>query len=155
MCRVTYIRVLSGKFPNISRKNFPVLLWSCSALSPSKYCPLLCMQGCQRFFNVLKHSWKPILGMLRKCAREFLLNASLDSNGGLSALIWTLETERIQLVRDLESTEAVEGQSSCVWPRSHGLRTMNVRAHCHVGASIDSPATHQVFFSWLPHEDVA
>ena len=50
-------------------------------------------------------------------------------------------------MRDLESTEAVEGQSSRVWPRSHGQGRMNVRAHCHVGASIDSPATHEFFFS--------
>jgi hypothetical protein len=47
-----------------------------------------------------------------------------------------LETERSQLVRDLESTEAEEGQSSRVCPRSHGQETMNVRARCHVGASI-------------------
>ena len=129
--------------------------WSYSALSSSKYSPLLCMHHCQRFFNVLKHSWKAFLGMLRKCASEFVLIASVDSNSGLSALIWALETEKSQLVRDLESTEVVEGQSSRVWPRSHGQGTMNVRVRCHVGVSIDSPATYQGFFSWLPHEDVA
>ena len=74
-----HIRGLSGKFPNISRKNFPVLPWSYSALSPSKYSPLLCMHRCQRFFNVLKHSWKAVLGMLRKCTSEFVLIASVDS----------------------------------------------------------------------------
>ena len=47
------VRGLSGKFPNISRKNFPVLPWSYSALSPSKSSPLLCMHRCQRFFNAL------------------------------------------------------------------------------------------------------
>jgi hypothetical protein len=35
-----HIRVLSGKFPNISGKKFPFLPWSYSALSPSKYSPL-------------------------------------------------------------------------------------------------------------------
>ena len=70
------IQGLSGKFPNISCKNFPVLPWSYSALSPSKYSPLLCMHHCQHFFNVLKHSWKAFLGILRKCASEFVLIAS-------------------------------------------------------------------------------
>jgi len=36
------------------------------------------MHRCQRFFNVLKHSWKAFLGMLRKCASEFVLIASID-----------------------------------------------------------------------------
>jgi hypothetical protein len=62
-----HIRGLSRKFPNISRKNFPVLPWSYSALSPSKYSPLLCMHRCQHFFNVIKHSWEAVLGMLCKC----------------------------------------------------------------------------------------
>ena len=75
----TQIRGLSGKFPNISRKNFPVLPWSYSALSPSTYSPLLCMHRCQRFFNVMKHSWKAVLGMLCRCASEFVLIASIDS----------------------------------------------------------------------------
>jgi len=70
-------------------------------------------------------------------------------NGGLSALISALETEKSQLVRDLESTEAVEGQSSCVWPRSHRQGTTNVRVRFHVGASIDSPATHQVLHAQI------
>ena len=74
-----YIRGLSGKFPNISRTNFPVLPWSYSALSPSKSFPLLYMHRCRRFFNVLKHSWKAVLGMLRKCSSEFVLIASIDS----------------------------------------------------------------------------
>ena len=74
-----HIRSMSGKFPNNSRKNFPVLSWSYSALSRSKYSPLLCMHRCQRFFNVLKHSWKAVLGMLRKWASEFILIASVDS----------------------------------------------------------------------------
>jgi len=152
---LSLLRGLSGKFPNISHKNFPVVPWSYSALSPSKYSPLLCMHRCQRFFNVLKHSWKAVLGMLRKCVSEFVLIASIHSNGSLSGLIWALETGRSQLVRDLKSTEAVEGQLSRVWPRRHGQGTMNVRGRCHVGASIDSPATHHVFFSWLLHEDVA
>jgi hypothetical protein len=104
------------------------------------------MHRCQRFFNVLKHSRKAVLGMLRKCASEFVLIAPVDKkrrpfNVDLSF------GNRSQLVRDLESTDAVEGQSSRVWPRSHGQGTMNVRGRCHVGASIDSPATHQVFFS--------
>ena len=73
------IQGLSGKFPNISCKNFPVLPWSYSALSPSKYSPLLCMHHCQHFFNVLKHSWKAFLGILRKCASKFVLIASIDS----------------------------------------------------------------------------
>ena len=30
-------------------------------------------------FNVLKHSWKAVLGMLRKCASDFVLIASIDS----------------------------------------------------------------------------
>jgi len=64
---------LSGKFPNTSRKNFPVLRWSYSGLSPWTYSPLLCMHRCQHFFNVLKHSWKAFLGMLCKCASEFVL----------------------------------------------------------------------------------
>ena len=149
------IRGLSGKFPNISRKNFPVLPWSYSALSPSKYSSLLCMHRCQRFFNVLKHSWKAVLGMLRKCSSEFVLIATIDPKRRPFSVDLSFGTERSQLVRDLESAEAVEGQSSRVWPRSHGQGTMNVRARCHVGASIDSPATHQVFFSWLPHEDFA
>jgi hypothetical protein len=37
------------------------------------------MHRCQRFFNVLEHSWKAVLGMLRKCASEFVLIASVDS----------------------------------------------------------------------------
>jgi len=37
------------------------------------------MHRCQRFFNVLKHSWKAFLGMLRKCSNEFVLIASIDS----------------------------------------------------------------------------
>ena len=40
---------------------------------------LLCMHRCQCFLNVLKHSWKAVLGMLRKCASEFVLIASIDS----------------------------------------------------------------------------
>ena len=50
-----------------------------SYLEASKYSPLLCMHRCQCFFNVLKHSWKDVLGMLRKCASEFSLIASVDS----------------------------------------------------------------------------
>jgi hypothetical protein len=73
------IRGLSGRFPNISRKNVPVLPGSCSALSPSEYSPLLCMHRCQRFFNVLKHSWKAFVGILRSSASEFALIASIDS----------------------------------------------------------------------------
>jgi hypothetical protein len=45
------------------------------------------MHHCQCFFNVLKHSWKAVLGMLRKCASEFVLIASITQNSGLSALI--------------------------------------------------------------------
>ena len=37
------------------------------------------MHRCQHFFNVLMHSWKAFLGMLRKCASEFVLIASIDS----------------------------------------------------------------------------
>jgi len=37
------------------------------------------MHRCERFFNVLMHSWKGFLGMLRKCAGEFVLIASIDS----------------------------------------------------------------------------
>ena len=73
------VRSLSVKFPIISRKNFPFLSCRYSALSSSKYSPLLCMHRCQRFFNVLKHSWKYVLWMLRKCASEFVLMASVDS----------------------------------------------------------------------------
>ena len=145
-----YIRGLSRKFPNISRKNFPVLPWSYSALSPSKYSPLLCMHHCQPFFNVLKHSWKAVLGMLCKCASEFALIASTDSKRRPFSVDLSFGNRKKSA-----GAEAVEGQSSHVWPRSHGQGTMNVRARCHVGASIDSPAAHQVFFSWLPHEDVA
>ena len=78
-CTLCTIRGLSGKFLNMSHKNFPVLPWSYSVMSPSKYFPLLCMHCCQRFFNVLKHSWKAFLGMLHKCASEFVLIASIDS----------------------------------------------------------------------------
>ena len=149
------IRGLSGKFPNISRKNFPVLPWSYSALSPSKYSPLLCMRRCQRFFNVLKHSWKAVLGMLRKCASEFVLIATIDTKRRPFSVDLCFGNRKKSAGARSGEYEAVEGQSSRVCPRSHGQGTMNVRARCHVGASIDSPATHQVFFSWLPHEDVA
>jgi len=37
------------------------------------------MHHCQHFFNVLKHSWKAFLGMLREYASEFVLIASIDS----------------------------------------------------------------------------
>jgi len=39
----------------------------------------LCMHHFQRFLNVLKHSWKAVLGVLIKCASEFVLIASIDS----------------------------------------------------------------------------
>jgi hypothetical protein len=138
------MRGLSGIFPNISRKNFPILSWSYSALSPSKSSPLLWTHRCQRFYNVLKHSWKTVSGMLRKCAGEFVLIASIDSKRRPFSVNLSFGKERSQLVRDLESTEAVEGQSSRVWPRSHKQGTMNLRARCQVEASIDSPAKHQV-----------
>ena len=137
---------LSRKFPNILRKNFPVLPWSYSACclqSTPLYSVCTAASVSSMFWNIpgkLFQEW---------CANA-LANLSWlpqqTQNGGLSALIWALETERSQLVRDLESTKSVEGQSSRVWRRSHGQGTMNVRARCHVGASIDSPATHQVFF---------
>ena len=119
---VFLIRGLSGKFPNISRKNFLVLPWSISALSPSKYSHLLFMHRCQPYVNVLKHSWKAVLGILRKCASEFVLIASVDSKQRPFSVDLRLETERSQLVQDLKSTEAVEGQSSRVWPRSQQTR---------------------------------
>jgi hypothetical protein len=37
------------------------------------------MNRCQRFFNVLKHSWKAVIGMLRKCTSEFVFIALIDS----------------------------------------------------------------------------
>jgi hypothetical protein len=103
------------------------------------------MHRCQRFFNVLKHSWKAVLGMLHKWASEFVLIASIDPKWWPFSVYLSFGN-RSHLVHYLESTEAVEGQSSRVWPRSHGQGTMNVKARCHVGASIDSPSMHQVFF---------
>ena len=55
--------------------SYPEAIQSCRLQST----PLYSMHCCQRFFNVLKHSWKAFLGMLRKCAREFVLIASIDS----------------------------------------------------------------------------
>jgi len=63
----------------IYRVKFSRLTLKLCNLSPSKYSPLLCVHRCQRFFNVLKHSWKALLGMLHKCASEFALIASIDS----------------------------------------------------------------------------
>ena len=37
------------------------------------------MHRCQRFFNVLKHSWKAFVGILRSSASEIVLIASIDS----------------------------------------------------------------------------
>jgi len=107
------------------------------------------MHRCQRFFNVLKHSWKAFLGMLRKCASEFVLIASIDWKRRSFSVDLSFGNRKKSAVQDLESTEAVEGQPSRVWPRSHGQETMNVRARCHVGASIDSPATHQVLHAQI------
>jgi hypothetical protein len=104
------------------------------------------MHRCQRFFNVLKHSWNASLGTLRSYASEFVLIASIDSKRRPFSVDLSLGNRKCQLVRGLASTEAVKGQSSRVWSRSHGQGAMSVRACCHVGSSIVFPAMHDQIF---------
>jgi len=74
-----YIRGLSGKFPKISRKNFPVLPWSYSALSRFKVLPSTLYAPLPAFLQCSEAFLESFLGMLRKCASEFVLIDSIDS----------------------------------------------------------------------------
>jgi hypothetical protein len=84
------------------------------------------MHRCQRFFNVLKHSWKAVLGMLRKCASEFVLIASIDSKRWPFSVDLSFGNRKKSAGARYGEYGAVEEQSSRVWPRSHGQGTMNV-----------------------------
>jgi len=135
---LTHIRGPSGKFPNISHKNFPVLPWSYSALSHSMYSPLLYMHRCQRFFNVLKHSRKAFLGTQHKCASEFVLIASIDSKQRPFSVDLSFGRTVVVCLAKKSRTrnDECEGTLSC-W-------------------SIHRFSRHASgLFSWLPHEDVA
>jgi len=70
------IRGVSVQIQSNLNKSFSHSIWSCWALSPSKYSPPHFIHRSQRFFQFWKHSWNACFGILRSSASEFSLNSS-------------------------------------------------------------------------------